>query len=73
VTERQPTAKEGQRPGDEEVAKSDGASSDTLEEPDIFHVVGDIVQVRYYYPFFSSFLQYRQMIKMFSPAYSHKD
>jgi len=45
VTERQPTAKEGQRPGDEEVAKSDGASSDTLEEPDIFHVVGDIVQL----------------------------
>ena len=45
-TERQ--AKAGQQQKDEEVAanNSDGASSDTLEEPDIVHVVGDIVQVR---------------------------
>jgi hypothetical protein len=36
-------AREGQK--DEEVANGDGSSSDTLDEPDIVHVVGDIVQL----------------------------
>jgi hypothetical protein len=62
-------AREGQK--DEEVANGDGSSSDTLDEPDIVHVVGDIVQVRSLLPFFPSCRQ--QMINLFSPAYSHKD